>query len=168
MAWNKPELTAAIKLASTLVYDLDNETFAIAPLDLTTTLVGPNVPNRSADISLKTAINIDMGEETLAINDLQFNALGTSLTGTINASNIQSDKPSFQTSLKLTGNDLATLFKVAEIEPLATQIARLNNRSFDFAAAINADMQRGEGRIKRRRNRGRLPRLNFGVAVIDP
>jgi len=131
-------------LSSTLVYDLDNETFAIAPLVLATTLTGPNVPNGTADINLNTAINIDMGEETLVINNLQFDALGTNLTGTINASNIQSEQPSFQTNLKLTGNDLALLFKVAEIEPLATQIARLNNRSFDFAAAINADLQRGD------------------------
>jgi len=141
---NKPELGADVKLAGTVVYDLDNETFAITPLELVTTLTGPNVPNRSADINLKTAININLADETLAISDLTFDALGTNLTGTINATNIQSATPSYQTNLKLTGNDLALLFKVAEIEPLATQIARLNNRSFDFSAAVNADMQRGD------------------------
>ena len=36
------------------------------------------------------------------------------------------------------------------------------------AARNHADMQRGEGRIKGRRNRGRLMGLNFGIAVIDP
>ena len=141
---NKPELSADIKLASTLVYDLDKETFDISPLELTTTLTGPNVPNNTASINLKTAININMGDETMAMNNLQLDALGTSLSGTFNASNIQSATPSFQTNLKLAGNDLALLFKVAEIEPLASQIAKLNNRSFDFSAAINADMERGD------------------------
>lgn len=141
---NKPDLNAAVKLASTLVYDLDKETFDIAPFKLNTTLTGPNVPNRSATIDLDTTININMDAETLAVNNLQFNALGTSLTGTINATNINSSAPSYQTNLKVTGNDLSLLFKVAEIEPLATQIARLNNRSFDFSAAVTADMQRGD------------------------
>lgn len=140
----KPELAADVKLAGTVVYDLDNEIFDIAPLDLATTLTGPNVPNQSAAVNLKTAININMDAETMTISDLQMDALDTSLTGTINVTDIESETPSFQTNLKLSGKDLALLFKVAEIEPLATQIAHLQNRSFDFSAAINADMQRGD------------------------
>ncbi len=141
---NKPELAADIKLSGTIVYDLDHEIFDIAPLDLTTTLTGPNVPNQSAVINLKTAININLDDATLAISNLQLDALDTSLSGTINATNIESETPSFQTNLKLIGKDLALLFKVAEIEPLATQIANLANRSFDFSAAVNVDMERGD------------------------
>lgn len=143
-AANKPELAADVKLSGTIIYDLDNETFDITPFELTTTLTGPNVPNKSAAISLKTAINANLADETLAINNLQFDALDTSLAGNIQISNIESTTPTIQTTIKLAGKDLSMLFKVAEIEPLASQIAKLGNRSFDFAATINADMQRGD------------------------
>ena len=141
---NKPEVAAAVQLSGTIIYDLDNELYNVSPLQLHTTLTGPNVPQGSAEINLATAITVNMGDETLTVSDLDFNALGTRLTGTINAGNIQSPVPSVRTSLALKGSDMALLFKVAEIEPLATQLAGLANRSFDFSAAINADMQRGD------------------------
>jgi len=143
-AANKPEIAADVELSGTVIYEPGRSAYSLSPLQLHTTLTGPNVPSGSADIDLVTSITVNLDNDTLSISGLDFNALGTHLTGTIYASNIQSPAPSYQTTLELTGNDLSVLFKVAEIEPLATQIAAMSNRSFDFSAALNADMQRGD------------------------
>ena len=141
---NRPELVADVSLTSTLTYDLDNEIYDIAPLTFTTMLVGPNVPQNSTNITLNSAIRVNLDDETLVINDIEFSALGTQLTGTIQAFDIMGDGPTLQTDIILTGDDLAILFKVAEIEPLATQLAGLNDRAFSFDADITADMGNDE------------------------
>ncbi len=144
---NQPELVADISLTTTLNYDLDNETYDIAPLNFNTLLAGPNVPQGSTDITFSSAIQVDMGNETLVINDINFSALGTQMTGTIQAVDIRDGEPTLETDINLTGNDLALLFKVAEIEPLATQLAGLSDRAFSLNAAITADMANDEMRI---------------------
>jgi AsmA protein len=141
---NQPELTADVTFTSTISYDLDNEIYDIAPLDFRMILAGPNVPQNSTDITLQSAIRINLDYETMTVSNLDFNALGANLTGTINVSNILDEKPSLQTDINLTGDDLAILFKVAEVEPLATQLAAQNDRTFNFSAAINADMDADE------------------------
>ncbi|MGY8813638.1 MAG: AsmA family protein [Gammaproteobacteria bacterium] len=144
---NKPELVADVTFTSTISYNLDNEIYDIAPLDFSMMLVGPNVPQNATDITLQSAIRINLDDETMSISNLDFNALGANLTGTINASNILDEKPALQTDINLTGSDLAVLFKVAEVEPLATQLSGLNDRSFNFSAAIDADMDADEIQI---------------------
>ena len=51
--------------------------------------------------------------------------------------------PSINTTVNVKGSDLALLFKVAEVEPLASQLAGLEDRSFQAGAAVDADLERG-------------------------
>jgi AsmA protein len=141
---NKPELVADVSLTTTLKYDLDNEVYDIVPLNFNTLLTGPNVPQNSTNISLTSAIRVDMGNGILTINDINFSALGTRFTGNVQAQDIRHGEPTIQTDMNLSGSDLSLLFKVAEIEPLATQLAALNDRAFSFNADITANMASDE------------------------
>ncbi|MEX2352605.1 MAG: AsmA family protein, partial [Gammaproteobacteria bacterium] len=141
---NKPEIAADVGLAGTINYEPGRSALAISPLQLTTTLTGPNVPDGTADVVLTTAIAVNLDDETLSVSDLDFTALGTRLSGTVNATNIRSSTPSWQSQLTLAGTDLSVLFKLAEIEPLATQLAGMADRSFDLTAAVDADMEGGD------------------------
>ena len=144
---NKPDLGMDLNLSGTISYDLDSERYDIKPLQLTSTLKGKNVPDGEAKIKMAAVIGVNMDDQTAAITDLEFTALGTRLTGTINASNLDRAKPSVQANLKIDGDELAVLFKVAEQETLAAQIARLQEKKYGVSASINADMQRGDVNI---------------------
>lgn len=142
-AANQPELSAGTELTATFVYDLDNQRYDISPLALDMTLAGPNVPGGSADVDLRSAVNIDLENDTLAVNDLVLEALGTRISGSLAAAGIQSPEPSIEMNLDAAGDDLAVFFRIAEIEPLATQIAGLRDRSFNLSSAVSADMAQG-------------------------
>ncbi len=138
-----PALGAQVALEGTVSYDLRANAYEISPLDLRATLSGANVPNGSADISLQTGIAVNFNADTLSIPSLTLDALGTSAQASISGSNVSTAMPAYQAEVDLRGSDLALLFRIAEIEPLATQIATLTNRAFEFSASVDADMRRG-------------------------
>ncbi len=140
----KPQLSSTTALSSTITYDLDNERYDISPLQFDSTITGANVPGGEATIHLESTITIDLENETLAITVLEFDALETQISGIINATNIRSTTPSLKVEMNVTGEDLATWVRVAEIEPLATQIENQPDRRFELVALVDADMQRGD------------------------
>jgi len=142
-AATRPELSARLELTTTLSYDLDAQRYAIAPLQLNATVTGPNVPENAQDIALNTDIDIDWGAGTLNIDKLQLDALGARLTTSLRGRDLHSKAPAYQGHLKLGGEDLALLFKVMEIEPLASQIAELEHRAFDLSAEFDATQAQG-------------------------
>ncbi|MFT5134042.1 MAG: AsmA protein, partial [Gammaproteobacteria bacterium] len=141
---NKPALNGIINLAGTITYDIDNQIYAIKPLELQAKLKGKNIPEGENDVKLSAVIDLDLDKDTATISDLTIQGLGTQLSGNLNASRIQTTGPSIQASLKGDGTDLAQLFKIAEIEPLASQIAELSARSFTIDTTLDADLERGD------------------------
>ena len=127
---SQPDLAALIRLTGTMVYDLGSQRYDLNPLSLNSTLLGANVPNGSADLTLTTAMSMDFEQDTLLLRDLSFNALDTRINANINANGILSDSPLFQVNLAAAGNDLAAIFRILENEDLVAQITRLNSRSF--------------------------------------
>ncbi len=127
---SRPDLAALIRLGGTMVYDLDNQRYDLNPLSLNSTLSGANVPNGSADLSLTTAMSLDLAQDTLLLRDLSFSALDTRINANINGQGILSEAPLFQVNLAAAGNDLAVIFRILENEELVAQISRLNSRSF--------------------------------------
>ena len=140
----KPQLSATVALSGNITYNLSNERYDISPLQIDGTITGPNVPEGEAVIHLAPTIAIDLIDETLAISDLDFNALGTQINGIINAGNIRSVTPSVRMEVKMTGADLATFVRIAEVESLATQIKNQPDRRYRLVASVDADMQRGD------------------------
>ena len=47
-------------------------------------------------------------------------------------------------NIDVAGKDLPQLFKILEIEPLASQLAKMSDKTFNLSTAFNADMNRND------------------------
>jgi uncharacterized protein involved in outer membrane biogenesis len=141
---NKPALSGHVGLNGTIAYNLDKQLYSIRPLGLVANIKGANIPGGETKATMSADIDLDLDKDTAMISDIALDALDTKVRGSVTASRIQTPGPSVQTAIKVDGADLAQLFKVAEIEPLATQLAGISNRGFTLDANIDADLERGD------------------------
>lgn len=141
---NKPALDGDVKMNGVIAYDLDTEKYSIKPLELSGTLRGKNVPGGQTSLSVAAAVDVNMNDATASVSDLKLTALDTAVAGRLDAANIRSPRPAIKAALNVQGSDLALLFKVAEIEPLAGQLARVQERKFDLQTRLDADLERGD------------------------
>jgi hypothetical protein len=74
------------------------------------------------------------------MRNVSLQGLGVNVAGDVNASRILTETPAVSGKLDAKGSDLALLFKLAGIEPLATQLAGLADRSFDLKTGVDADL----------------------------
>ncbi len=141
---NKPALEASVALAGIITYAVDEQQFAIAPLDINAGFKGANIPGGETSAQLSAVLDVNLDEETAALSDFTFSALGAAFMGNLSVQQIESPTPVIAATLDARGSDLGVLFKVAEIEPLAAQLARLADRSFQVSATVDADLERGD------------------------
>ena len=141
---DSPALDAAVSLAGIITYATDGEQFAVAPLDADAVINSSNIPGGQTSARLSARVDIDLDENTATLSDFTLNALDAAVTGDLSAQHIDSPTPAITATLDAQGRDLGLLFKVAEIEPLASQLARLGDRSFRISAALDADLERGD------------------------
>ena len=141
---NKPDLAADLNLSGTVTYDLEQGRYDVKPLQLDSVIKGKNVPDGQAGLKTSAVISVDMNKKTATVADLDVEALGTRITGTVNAGNLDKPRPSLQSKLKIEGDDLAVLLKVAEQDELADQVAKLKDKNFSVSTSLDSDMQRGD------------------------
>ena len=141
---DRPALDATVALAGIITYATDEQRFAVAPLDINAVINGRNIPGGKTAAMLSAALHVNLDEATAALSDFTLSALDASVRGNLSARRIDSPAPAIATTLDAQGPDLGLLFKVAEIEPLAAQLARLADRSFQVSATVDADMKRGD------------------------
>ncbi|MCK5695866.1 MAG: hypothetical protein KAH62_04580 [Desulfobacula sp.] len=140
---SRPKISGNAALNGTITYDLDAKHYTFQSLRFEAVLKGKNIPGGKAELKLMSVIDVNLGTDTARISDLVLDVLDTHVDGNIITNNLQSGKPAVKGKLHVTGKDLALLFKVVEIEPLAEQLAKLKDRSFDISADFDADMERG-------------------------
>lgn len=141
---NKPALESTVALAGVITYATDEQQFAVAPLDINAEIQGGNIPGGSTSAQLSAALDVNMDAQTAALSDLTLSALGATVRGNLSAQQIESPTPAISATLDAQGSDLGILFKVAEIEPLASQLATLADRNFQVSATMDADLERGD------------------------
>jgi AsmA protein len=137
-----PQLTAGVRMNGVVLYDLANERYDLNPLALTATLRGPAVPQGSADLTLNTALSADLGADTLALSQLELDALGSQLSATAQVRELTSDAPAVDANLTVNGDDLSVLLRVLGQNELAQRVASLD-RSFNVQSAVAADLDAG-------------------------
>lgn len=135
-----PQLNAGVSLEGTVVYDLDNGRYDLEPFALTALLSGPTVPNGSAELSLSTALHMDLNADTLNLDNIVLDVLGTHITAQVAAARVQTATPSVLATVQAEGNDLAVLFRIIEQNELAERIRSLDS-SFSVLASVDADMR---------------------------
>jgi AsmA protein len=141
---SKPKIAGHAALNGTVSYNLDDQHYILKPLEFSAVLKGKNIPGGQTDLKLSSAIDVNLDSDTATVSDLVFDVLDTHVDGNIVASEIQSGKPTVKGSLHVKGKDLAQLFKAVEVEPLASQLATLKDRSFDLNANLDVDMARND------------------------
>ncbi len=141
---SSPELDATVALAGIITYATDAQRFSIDPLDVNAVIKGRNIPGGRTSAKLSTAVDVNLDAETVTLSDFILSALDAAVRGNLSAQRIGSPTPAIGATLNAQGSDLGILFKVAEIEPLASQLAGLADRSFQISATLDADFQRGD------------------------
>lgn len=136
---NQPAIKSDVKLKGTLQYDLDNELYTAKPFNVAALLQGKNIPGGKTQLNFDTGLVVDLDKETANIEDLTLTALGTELKAQLLASEVKSDQPKVDGKLQLQGKDIARLFKVFEIEPLASELAKQQDKSFSITTSVNVD-----------------------------
>lgn len=141
---SKPALSSAIKFNGTVAYEDGGDVLALKPMTLEASIKGKQVPGGETQLKLTSEISVDLNKEIAQINALDFIAFDTQLKGQIEATDILSGKPGVNGALDLKGKDLPQLFKIAEIEPLASQLAKLSDKTFDLNTSFSADLKRDD------------------------
>ena len=140
----KPALAATVSLAGVITYATDGQQFAVAPLDVDAVIKSGNIPGGQTSARLSARVDVDLDENTVALSGFTLSALDATVAGNLSAQHIDSPTPAIAATLDAQGRDLGLLFKVAETEPLASQLARLADRSFRFSATVDANLERGD------------------------
>lgn len=141
---SQPELQANTRLNGVIAYDDDGQRYEISPLILDMTLSGPGVPDGSADVRLSTTVQVDLAADTLTIPELELSGLGLSLVAQLNGRGVQTDRPYYQGGFQLSGDDLAVLFTIAEMDELAGRIASLDSPGFDVSGNLSLNQADGD------------------------
>ncbi len=141
---DKPALDVAVVLAGIVTYATDGKQFTVAPLDINASIKSGNIPGGQTTARLSARVDVDLDENTVALSGFTLDTLGATVTGNLNAQRIDSPTPAISATLDAQGKDLGLLFKVAEIEPPAAQLARLADRSFRLSATVDADLKSGD------------------------
>ena len=141
---NQPALESAVNFLGTVQYEDSGDVLVMQPLRLKADVKGKSIPGGKATLALITEVRVDMANETVAINAIDLSAFDTELSGKLQVSNFQSGKPLVNGNLSVKGDDLPQLFRIFEIEPLASQLAGLPNKTFDIATIFDANMARND------------------------
>lgn len=141
---DKPAVDASVQLDGVVAYDLDGERYSVSPLNARAVIKSKHLPGGETAAGLSAVVEVGLDDETARVSDLELKGLGVVVRGGLSASRIGSATPSISADLEGQGDDLALLFKVAEIEPLASQLARLRERGFQFSTTATADLERGD------------------------
>jgi uncharacterized protein involved in outer membrane biogenesis len=143
----QPALSSDLKLNGVVKYDIDAGRYAVEPLALAGVLRSKQLPGGETPISFGATISADLEKDTADITALKASALKTEVTGEIRMNNVESGTPTVNAAIDARGEDLALLFKVLEVEPLATQLAGLSDRGFRATTKLTADLARGDANL---------------------
>jgi uncharacterized protein involved in outer membrane biogenesis len=138
-----PALQGAVKMNGTVNYDVDAGLYSIKPLKFDGTLAGKSVPGGSTALGLAADIEANTEDDSVAVQNLKLDALGSEVIGELKMGRVQSGKPVVDAVLEVKGEDIALWFKVLEVEPLAGQLAQLKDRRFELKTRLAADMAAG-------------------------
>ena len=92
-------------------------------------------------LKLSSEVKINFDKDTAEINSLDLTAFDTQIKGQTKVSSLLSGAPEFTSKISINGKDLPRLFKIAEIEPLASELAKLPNKTFNVNASLHADLE---------------------------
>ncbi len=143
-AANKPALSANLGFTGTVAYEDGGDLLMLKPMSLDATVKGKAIPGGETEVKLSSEVQVDMAQYVARVNALQLTAFDSEIAGQFEAANYQTGKPLVKGELNVSGKNLPRLFKIFEIEPLATQLASIDEKSFSLATKFDADLDRND------------------------
>lgn len=93
---------------------------------LVSLLTGKPVPAAAGDLKLSTAMNVDLAAGYARLSGLQLDTMGTSVTGDVDAKNINAKDSSVTGKLNITSPDVSALLKAYGLGELPVGVTNLN------------------------------------------
>lgn len=93
---------------------------------LVSLITGKPVPGAAGDLKLSTAMNVDLAAGYAKLSGLQLNTMGTSVTGDIDAKNINAKDSSVAGKLNITSPDVSALLKAYGQAELPVGVSNLS------------------------------------------
>lgn len=135
----RPALSSAIEFAGTVAYEDGGKRLTLKPVALDAVIEGKKIPGGQARLKLSSEIHVDFNQETARVDALNLTAFDTELQGRIEATNIVSGATEVSGAILVNSKDLPQLFKIAELEPLASRLATMKDKSMTLNAGFGVD-----------------------------
>ena len=119
-------IAGAIALDGTIEYDLDGKKYSVKPIDFSANLKGTGVPNGAADIKLKaSSAQVDLTAGTASVAGLDLDAMGTKISGDIDATNIFDKIPLANGKIKIDAQSIPDLLTALGQDPAQIPLTKL-------------------------------------------
>ena len=119
-------IAGAIALDGTIEYDLDGKKYSVKPIDFSANLKGTGVPNGAADIKLKaSSAQVDLTAGTVSVAGLDLDAMGTKISGDIDATNIFDKIPLANGKIKIDAQSIPDLLTALGQDPAQIPLTKL-------------------------------------------
>lgn len=148
------DIRGTVALDGTIEYQLDAKQYTVTPIDFTADLTGSGVPGGAAKIDLEASrISADLSAGTASIAGLNLDALGTTVKGDIDASNIFDSIPLANGELNINAESIPALLKALGQSPDLVPLQKLRaDAKFDSSGQkmiiekldANATLQGGQ------------------------
>ncbi|MBS58088.1 MAG: hypothetical protein CL735_04930, partial [Chloroflexi bacterium] len=139
IAASKPAISSLVQFTGTLSYKDKGDILILQPMSLEAVVNGKEIPGGKTLLKLSSEIKMSFDDDTVEINSLDLTAFDTTIKGQTKVSNLLSGNPEFTSKISISGKDLPQLFKIAEIEPLASELGKLSNKKFNLNASLHTD-----------------------------
>ncbi|HLB30318.1 MAG TPA: AsmA family protein [Gammaproteobacteria bacterium] len=143
-AADRPDVSAETELKGVVSYITGDNAIQIRPVTIASLVRSAVLPEGQSRMTFTGNIDIDTESQSVTFNDLDLDALGARLNGTVTVADLAARLPGVTADVNVTGADIALPFKVMEVEPLATQLARQRDRSYHMVLKLDADLVQGE------------------------
>ena len=118
-------ITGDVALDALVGYDVQEQRYALRPIDLSTRLKGATLPGGAMDLDLKGQIQVDLAAATATVSGLSIQAMGTKITGDLNAARILGPFPLIDGALKIEASDVASLLQALGQDPASIPLKAL-------------------------------------------
>lgn len=144
VASDRPDVSAETELKGVVSYIAGSDTIQIRPVTIASLVRSAVLPEGQSRMAFTGNIDIDTESQSVTFTDLDLDALGARLNGAVTVADLAARLPGVTADVNVTGADIALPFKVMEVEPLATQLARLRDRSYHMVLKLDADLEQGK------------------------
>lgn len=134
-----PALTGEVTGGGQLTYHPQSERYVLEGMSATATLQGKALPGGKANLSLATALEVNLNDRTAHLKALKAEGLGLKLDADIALDHLTNPRPGGRAQLNLQTKDLGVLFKAFDL-PGTPRLLAMKNRALEIHGVLLSDV----------------------------